>query len=429
MSEDFLPDDRRPLATVLAANVVSITGNCLTSMGVPWFVLQSTGSAAKAGIVAFCAMLPVVVAALVGGPVIDRIGRRRVAVISDLACGVAVAAIPLLQFTDVLNFWMLCVLMAVTGLFRAPGETARGVLLPALAERGGMPLTRAAGLYDGASRCAALTGSALGGVLIAVIGAEYVLLVDAVTFAVSAPLFAFGVRDLSEARAHPQAEPASLRVYRRELGEGYRFVAATPLLLGVCLMTLVTRGLDQGWSAVLLPVHVREELGSSVELGLLEAAFGVCALTGALVYGVVGSRFRRWPVFTVALLIVGLPRFVVAAFTDTFAPLALMMAVEGLACGVLNPIMATVTYETVPEELRSRVLSATTASFQLVTPLGALTAGFLVNSVGLSFALPAVGGVYLLATLCPVIFPAWRQMDRAGSTHDRRWARRPTVPG
>ncbi|MER5221822.1 MFS transporter [Streptomyces flaveus] len=414
-SVDSLPGDRRPLTTVLAANVVSITGSCLTYMGVPWFVLQSTGSAAKAGIVAFCTMLPVVLAALVGGPVIDRIGRRRVAVISDLACGVAVAAIPLLQFADVLQFWMLCALMAVTGLFRAPGETARGVLLPTLAERARMPLTRAAGLYDGASRCAALTGSALGGVLIAVLGAENVLLVDAATFAVSAPLFAFGVRGLPEAQAQPRAEPMSLRAYRRELGQGYRFVAATPLLLSLCFMTLVTRGLDQGWSAVLLPVHAREELGGSVDLGLLEAAFGICALTGALVYGAVGSRFRRWPVFTVAFLIVGLPRFVVAAFTDSFAPLAVMMAVEGLACGALNPIMATVMYETVPEELRSRVLSATTASFQLVTPLGGLAAGFLVDSAGLSLSLLAVGGVYLLATLCPVIFPAWRQMDSAGS--------------
>jgi MFS family permease len=387
-------------------------------MGVPWFVLQSTGSAAKAGIVAFCTMLPVVLAALVSGPVIDRIGRRRVAVISDLVCGVAVAAIPLLQFAGVLQFWMLCALMAVTGLFRTPGETARGVLLPTLAERAAMPLTRAAGLYDGASRCAALTGSALGGVLIAVLGAEHVLLVDAATFAVSAPLFAFGVRGLPEAQARPRTKPMSLRAYRRELGQGYRFVAATPLLLSLCLMTLVTRGLDQGWSAVLLPVHAREELGGSVDLGLLEASFGICALTGALVYGAVGSRFRRWPVFTVAFLIVGLPRFVVAAFTDSFAPLAVTMAVEGLACGVLNPIMATVMYETVPEELRSRVLSATTASFQLVTPLGGLAAGFLVDSAGLSLSLLAVGGVYLLATLCPVIFPAWRQMDSAGSPHD-----------
>ncbi|WP_405995403.1 MFS transporter [Streptomyces sp. NBC_00986] len=419
MPEDFLTGDRRPLTAVLAANLVSITGNCLTYMGVPWFVLQSTGSAAKVGTVAFCTLLPVVLAALVGGPVIDRIGRRRVSVASDLACGIAVAAIPLLHFAGILHFWMLCVLMAMTGLFRSPGETARGVLLPTLAERAGMLLTRAAGLYDGAARCAALSGSALGGVLIAGLGAANVLLVDAATFAVAAPLFAFGVRGLPEAQAQRRGEPASLLAYRRELAEGYRFVAATPLLLGLCLMTLVTRGLDQGWSAVLLPVDAREELGGSMDLGLLNAAFGICALAGALVYGAVGSRFRRWPVFTIAFLIVGLPRFVVAAFTDTFAPLAAIMAVEGLACGVLNPIMATVTYETVPEELRSRVLSATTASVQLVTPLGGPAAGFLVDSAGLSSTLLTVGGVYLLATLCPVVFPAWRQMDSTHSPHDR----------
>ncbi|MEY9886765.1 MFS family permease [Catenulispora sp. MAP5-51] len=412
-SEESLPHNRRPLTTVLVANVVSITGNCLTSMGVPWFVLQSTGSAAKAGIVAFCTLLPTVLAASAGGPLIDRTGRRRVSVTSDLACGAAVLALPVLQSAGVLRFWTMCALMAAAGLFHAPGETARDVLLPSLAEYAGVPLARAAGLYDGASRCAGLIGSALGGVLIGVVGAANVFLLDAVTFAASALIVLAGLRGIPEAGARPRSAPTSLRTYRRELGEGYRFVAGAPLLLGICLTTLVTRGLDQGWSAVLLPVYARDVLGGSVDLGLLEAAFGVCALTGAIVYGAVGSRFPRWPVFTVAFLIVGLPRFVVAGCTGTFSPLAVTMAVEGLACGVLNPIMATVMYETVPEDLRARVLSATTASYQLVTPLGALAAGCLVDSLGLPASLSAVGGVYLLATLCPVIFPVWKQMDGA----------------
>ncbi|WP_443044883.1 hypothetical protein [Streptomyces sp. NBC_00343] len=65
MPEDFFSSgDRRSLTTVLAANLLSITGNCLTYMSVPWFVPQSTGSAAKAGIVAFCTLLPVVLTAL-----------------------------------------------------------------------------------------------------------------------------------------------------------------------------------------------------------------------------------------------------------------------------------------------------------------------------------------------------------------------------
>ncbi len=414
-AELLLPGDRRPFAAVLAANVISITGNVLTGMGVPWFVLQSTGSAAKAGIVAFCTVLPVVLSAIVGGPVIDLIGRRRVGIASDLVCGAAVAAVPLLEFAGVLQFWMLCGLMAVTGLFQAPGQTARGVLLPTLADSAGMPLTRAAAWYDGASRCAGMIGSAVGGVLIAFLGPQNVLLLDAATFAVSASFLAFGLRGLAEAQPQKRSGPALPRTYRRELTEGYRYVLATPLLLGICLMTLVTKGLDQGWSAVLLPVHVREELGGAADLGLLNALFSVSALTGALVYGAVAGRFRRWPVFTVAFLIGGMPRFLVAALTDTVAPLAVTMAIEGLAFGVLNPIMATVMYEAVPEELRSRVLSVTTASVLMITPLGGLAAGFFVDSVGLFSTMLAVGSVYLLATLSPVIFPAWRQMDGSGS--------------
>ena len=406
-----MPGDRRPFAAVLAANIVSIGGNALTQMGVPWLVLQNTGSAAKAGVVAFCTMLPVVLSATAGGPVIDRIGRRRVSVASDLVRGAAVAAVPTLQLAGVLHFWMLCALMAVSGFFQAPGATARGVLLPTLADRAAMPLARAAGLYDSAARCASMIGSALGGVLIALVGAGHVLLLDAATFAVSALLLAAGLRGVSEAGPRRQATPPSFRSYRRELGAGYRYLLGTPLLLGICLMTLVTRGLDQGWSAVLLPVHARTELGGPVALGLLEALFSAGALTGALVYGLVGARFRRWPTFTVAFLIVGAPRFVVAAVTHTVAPLAVMMTIEGLACGLLNPILATVTYETVPEALRSRVLSATTASVLTSTPLGGLAAGLLVDSAGQFATMLAVGGVYLLATLSPLVFPSWRQMD------------------
>jgi hypothetical protein len=111
---------------------------------------------------------------------------------------------------------------------------------------------------------------------------------------VSALLLGFGLRGVGEARPR-QAGRAGLAApgYRRELAEGYRCVAGTPLLMAVCLMTLVTRGLDQGWSAALLPVHTRDELGGAVDLGVLEALFSSGALTGALAYGSVGGRFRR----------------------------------------------------------------------------------------------------------------------------------------
>lgn len=406
---------RRPFAAVLAANTISIAGSSLTLIGVPWFVLQTTGSAGRAGIVAFCATLPIVIAALVGGPVIDRIGRRRVSAASDLICGVSVGAIPLLHYAGVLEFWMLCALMAVGGLVHTPGLTARYVLLPDLAEHAGTTLPRAASLYDAVSRGARMIGAALAGVLIAAFGAETVLLLDSATFGASALLVTAFLRGIAAAEPQRAAGKVSFAAYRAELAEGWTFLTRTPLLLGITLMVMMTNGLDQGWSSVLLPVHGREALGGATALGLMISLFGGFALLGALLYGAWGERFPRRTVFAVAFLLCGAPRYVVAAFTDTPLPLAVTMALGGLGAGVLNPVLTTVIYERVPEALRSRVSGVTTAGCELTMPLGGLAAGLLVDGYGVRWALLAFGGVYLLATLSPLVFPSWRSMEAAAA--------------
>ncbi|KIF03175.1 MFS transporter permease [Streptomyces sp. RSD-27] len=417
---------RRPFAAVLAANTISIAGSSLTMIGVPWFVLQTTGSAGRAGIVAFCATLPIVVAALIGGPVIDRIGRRRVSAVSDLVCAASVGAIPLLHYAGLLEFWMLCALMALGGLVHTPGLTARSVLLPSLAQHAGTTVARAASLYDAVSRGARMIGAAVAGLLIAVLGAESVLLMDAATFAVSALLVSAFLRGVPAAEPQRADEKTSFAAYRAELAEGWRFLTRSRLLLGITLMVMTTNGLDQGWSSVLLPVHGREDLGGATALGLMISLFGGFALLGALLYGAWGDRFPRRAVFAGAFLLSGATRYAVAAVTDTPLPLAVTMALAGLGAGVLNPVLTTVLFERVPEELRSRVSGVTTAGCELAMPVGGLAAGLLVDGLGITAALLAFGGVYLLTTLSPVLFPAWREMDaRPSATVSRTERPRP----
>lgn len=402
---------RRPFIAVLAANTISIAGSSLTLIGVPWFVLQTTGSAGRAGVVAFCATLPVIVAALVGGPVIDRIGRRRVSAASDLICGLSVGAIPLLHYAGVLEFWMLCALMALGGLVHTPGLTARHVLLPDLAAHAGTSVQRAASLYDAVSRGARMIGAALAGVLIAAFGAEAVLLLDAATFAVSAALVTLFLRGIPSAEPQRAAGKVSFADYRAELAEGYAFLTRSRLLMGITVMVMMTNGMDQGWSSVLLPVHARDSLDGATALGLLVSLFGGFALLGALIYGAWGERYPRRAVFAAAFLTSGATRFVVAGLTDTTLPLAVTMALAGLGAGMLNPILATVTFEQVPQELRSRVSGVTMAGCELTMPLGGLAAGLLVDGFGAGRALLLFGGVYLLTTLAPLVFPAWRAME------------------
>jgi MFS family permease len=410
--------DRRPLALLLAANVVSIAGSMLTVVAIPWFVLETTGSPARAGLTAFAATLPVVLAALLGGPLIDRLGLAVSSVASDSVCAAAVAGVPLLHMTGHLSYGALLALVAVSGLFHAPGETAREVLMPRLAERAGTTIARASSAYESASRGARMLGAPLAGVLIAAIGAADVLLVDAATFAVSAVLIGLGVRDGArpagaEALAEPDRGPGGFARYRAELREGYAFLLRARLLFAVVVMVMVTNALDQAWSSVLLPVDARERLGGSVSVGVVSGTFAAAALTGSLLYGVVGQRFPQRALYIGGFLVCGFPRTAVGAFVPGLAPMVVTCVLCGLAAGVLNPIIGTEMVRLVPERLRSRVFGAVTSGVLVAVPMGGLLGGYVVQYAGLTAGMATVSALYLLTTLSPLVLPAFRAWDGA----------------
>ena len=397
--------DRRPLQILLAANAISAAGTAMTLLAVPWFVLVTTGSAARSGVVAACETVPLILASAFGGPLIDRVGARRVSVACDLLSAAGIALIPLLHAAELLRFWQLCVLMAFVGLFRAPGDTARAVLLPDLIALAQTPMERATSAFDGVERGARMVGAPVAGLLIAVLGPTGVLVVDAVTFVASALLVLRAVPALVR-ESMPAAEP-----YLRQLREGLVFLRGDRLLLGITVMVMVTNMLDAAWATVLLPVYARDVLDSSVGLGVLFGVFGIGALVGTVLYGTLSPRLPRWPVFTIAFLVCGAPRFGVVAAESTYEVLLAVHLVCGIAAGALNPVLTAVDFERIPPALQSRVLGVGTAGVLAGMPVGALVGGFAVQHAGLRAAALGMGGLYLLATLSPLIWRCWRDMD------------------
>ncbi|MEU8270517.1 MFS transporter [Sphaerisporangium sp. NPDC049002] len=95
----------RGLIGVLGADLAALSANRLLSIAVPWLVLTTTGSPAKTGLVAFCQITPFVIAQALAGPLIDRIGPRRVAITGDLVSMAAMIVAPLLFAAGGLNLW------------------------------------------------------------------------------------------------------------------------------------------------------------------------------------------------------------------------------------------------------------------------------------------------------------------------------------
>jgi MFS family permease len=401
----------RPLQALLTANAVSVLGTTMTLLAIPWFVLTTTGSATRAGVVGACETVPLVLTSALGGPMIDRLGALRAAIGSDLLAAAGTATIPLLLVTVGLEFWQLCLLVAATAVVRAPGDTARTVLVPAVVALAQTPVERATSAQDGVSRGARMLGAPLAGVLIAVIGPAQVLLVDAVTFVLSAALLRAAVPSSARAAAHDGTS------YLTQLREGLAGVRRDRLVQAIVVMVMVTNLLDAAWAGVLMPVYARDVLDSSVGLGFLFSAFGVGALAGNLLSAVVGPSLPRWPVYTGAFLLVGAPRFGLMAAEPALWVLLAGTALLGIATGFINPILSAVEFERVPVALQSRVLGLASAGVLAGMPVGAVVGGLSVEHLGLTPTLLGTGGLYLLTTLSPLVFPVWRRMDE--TRHDK----------
>lgn len=105
---------------MLSANAAALSANRVLSIALPWFVLTTTGSVGKTGLVAFCQIVPYVISQALVGPIIDRIGPKRISVAGDLLSTAAMAAAPLLYLTGNLPFGVLLALLAVVGVADGP---------------------------------------------------------------------------------------------------------------------------------------------------------------------------------------------------------------------------------------------------------------------------------------------------------------------
>lgn len=404
-------NDRRAIYILFAANAISLVGNQLTLIAIPWFVLETTGSAVQTGLTAFANILPIIIAGFFGGTIVDRLGYKRTSIVADIASGVTVALVPLLFGLGLLPFWLLLVIVFLSSLLDAPGSTARAALVPELAEAAGMSLERASSMIQVVERASRLIGAPLAGLLVALMGAQNVLWLDAVTFAISAAMVAFLVPYAS------QTISAARQRYSADLIEGLRFLRRDPLLLVIVGVVMLTNCLDAAKGSVVMPVYARDIYGSAVALGLMFGLSGGGSVIGALIYGSVGHRHSRHWIFIGCFIAVSLPIFVLAALPPLSVALAAQF-ISGLASGPINPILSTVEYERIPHNMRGRVFGAMTAGAWMAMPLGVLLGGYAIEWGGLVPTLLVIGGFYLLVTVSLTFNPVLKLMDSRPPTDE-----------
>ncbi|HET9506726.1 MAG TPA: MFS transporter [Gaiellaceae bacterium] len=362
----------RGVRPLLAAEAVSALGSQMTYLALPWFVLVTTGSATKMGIVLAVQLLPVALLGIPSGTVVGKLGARRTMLVSDAARGPVLLAIPLLHSAGVLSFPLLLACVALLGVFIAPHFSAQRLILPDLIGEDERGVTQANAIVEGVQRSTSLLGPAAAGLLISLVGATNVLYLDAATFAFSFLVLRFFV---------PRGRPAPASDESRGLLAGVRFLRRDRLLAALLATALFLNAFGQMLAAS-LPVLAFEEFGESSRVaGAFFAAFGAGAVVGSVVAVRIVHRFDPIRLGAFSLVALTVPIWLLPLGLPAPGVMAALFLSSLFGPLVNAPLIGVITMRT-PAALRPKVMTAVLTFAMLAGPLGLLVVGPLLASIG-----------------------------------------------
>ncbi len=399
---------RGPVLLILSSAFLAAAANGISMVAFPWLVLQRTGSATDASVVAAAATLPLLFATLVAGTAVDFLGRRRVAMLSDFMSAASVAAVPVIVATmgiDALNTAVLAGLAAAGSFFDPGGMTARQSMLPEAAGRAGWTLDHTNSIYEAAFNLAYITGPGIGGLLIATIGGVNTMWVTAAAFSFS--ILTMAVLRLAGAnRPDPDEQPEGVL---SGVVEGLKFVWHNKVLRTLGLIDLSVTALYLPMESVLFPKYFTDR-DEPAQLGWVLMALSIGGLVGALSWTVLSRIASRRTMVLTAVLTFGVASLIISVLPPL--PIILVLcALVGLVYGPIGPIYNSVMQTRTPESMRGRVVGVMTSMTYAAGPVGFMLAGPLVDAFGLKITFLVLAVPIVLIGLAAPWISALRELD------------------
>jgi MFS family permease len=389
----------------LAAQTISSFGSSFTTFALPLLVFKLTGSALNLALVVVAEYLPYLLFGLIIGAGVDRMDRKRLMILTDLAQVMVISSIPLLATLGLLSVPWIYAVGFVSSTLWICFNTAEFVAMPSLVNRD--DLVTANGRVQASYSAATVAGPLMAGLLLAVVPIRTLLLFDALSFLVSALLLTRIVTDFN-AETKEREEPEGLGY---TVAEGLRYVMSHPVLRSVSVMMALVNCMGFTIYAQLV-LFAKEHLeASDTQVGILYSVGGVGMIVLALTAGPLRRRlsFSKVTLGTIAL---GGILIVLMALTPRYWPAAALWAlIWGLV--ILFQINTNSLWqEIVPNRLLGRVQSVVHVLSWSAIPLGAFAGGFAIERVGNVALVYGVIGVLIFLTAVAFSFTVLGRAER-----------------
>ncbi len=344
--------------------------------------------------------LPFILLSLPAGVWVDRLRRRPILIVTDVGRAVALISVPIAVFFDVLTIWQLYVVGFAIGCMTVFFDVAYQSYLPALVERD--DLVEGNSKLEISRSAAQIAGPGTAGVLIGLVTAPLAIVLDALSFLVSA-LFLFLIR-------RPEPRPAP-RVgaggkgpgMRTEIAEGLRYVLTNRYLRTIAASTALFNLAGSVATSILLLYLVRELDFTPELLGIAFSLGAIGFLVGAVIASRVAARLGVGRTIVGAAMLSG-PAFLPIALAPADIALPFVAAggfLGGLGGAIYNINQVSFRQAITPERMQGRMNATMRFIVWGTIPVGTITGGYLGSTIGLHETI-WVGAVATLFAFVPV---------------------------
>ncbi len=383
----------RPFILLELGSFVSLIAGSMTFMLMPWIAIELTGSATSAGLMVTITSIPGLILAPIIGGFIDRFGRRRMAILSELgtaAINLAIAGIALSLGLNLPTLIAIAVLKTIVG---AGVMSARKSLVPDVAAAGNLTLERANSIHESVAAAGFATGPAIAAILVSTIGEFNTFFVVAALGFLSG-LVMLAIRVVEQREAHDDDEGRNWISYSIQ---GFKILFETPAVLTIMSAFLVLAMIYMPTEMVVLPAYYNA-IDEPESMGFILTVMAASTTLGSLLFERVAKLLSFANILRFAILGVAVGMIPMAFLPPQWVMFA-FGAILGFAWGPLPVLLNTVIQRLVPANKRGRVFSLEMTLWTAGPMISMTFAGMAVDALGVHVVYPMLAALVVVAAV------------------------------
>ncbi|MCM1049542.1 MAG: MFS transporter [Clostridiales bacterium] len=275
---------QKDFVKMLAANIINRFGDSIDAIAFTWLVYVLTGSAMWSAVIYGVNKIPTIFLQPIAGAHVENRSKKAVMIITDIIRGICVAFIAAAFFLDILKPYMLIItslIISSAEAFRLPASNA---VMVRILEKDTIDF--GVSMSASTSNVVELIGAAAGGVIIAMFGITCAIVIDAVTFVVSA-LIVCSV-DTHEQKGEILKGPA--QSYRELLKDGCKYIVTEKVVLSFIILAVVANAMFVPLNSLQAPLVAEVLKSSEAMLSVLSVSLSVGMLLSTVVYPYLARR-------------------------------------------------------------------------------------------------------------------------------------------